>query len=265
MGGRESVCGKRLSVCGRGFTLIELLVVIAIIAVIAAIIFPVFSRTREMARQTTCMSNLRQLALGIDMYAEDWGGCLPSTWGGPPPPPNCDGGAWDPNHPNDWDWQQIIQPYTGSVQIALCPDVSVCTNLFGTNRVAGNLSTYGPFLGHYGMNIALALLSQSAVVHPTNTLELCDCGDSAFLGRMVGNTSAYIPGFGSLPGAVRVPSLDPALRSDFMNGRHNGGVNGIFADGHARWMTASQMAPDAETASLNSANHTKNPDMFDVY
>ena len=55
----------------RGFTLIELLVVIAIIAILASILFPVFARAREKARQTSCLSNIKQLALGCIMYAED--------------------------------------------------------------------------------------------------------------------------------------------------------------------------------------------------
>ena len=65
------------TVRSRGFTLIELLVVIAIIAILAAILFPVFARAREKARQTTCTSNQRQIAATVQMYAQDHEECLP--------------------------------------------------------------------------------------------------------------------------------------------------------------------------------------------
>jgi prepilin-type N-terminal cleavage/methylation domain-containing protein/prepilin-type processing-associated H-X9-DG protein len=68
----------------RGFTLIELLVVIAIIAILAAILFPVFAKAREKARQTQCLNNQRQIVLGITMYAQDHDELLPTVdnvWG----------------------------------------------------------------------------------------------------------------------------------------------------------------------------------------
>lgn len=61
----------------KGFTLIELLVVIAIIAVLAAILFPVFARVREKARQASCQSNLKQLYLANEMYRSDYDGLSP--------------------------------------------------------------------------------------------------------------------------------------------------------------------------------------------
>jgi prepilin-type N-terminal cleavage/methylation domain-containing protein len=62
-----------------GFTLIELLVVIAIIAILAAILFPVFAQAREKARQSTCLSNFKQIGLGVMMYVQDWDETYPSS------------------------------------------------------------------------------------------------------------------------------------------------------------------------------------------
>src|SRR5436853_6791160 len=63
----------------RGFTLIELLVVIAIIAILAAILFPVFAQARNQARKTTCLSNTKQLGLGVLMYLQDYDEVFPTS------------------------------------------------------------------------------------------------------------------------------------------------------------------------------------------
>src|ERR1700752_3648321 len=62
-----------------GFTLIELLVVIAIIAILAAILFPVFAKAREKARQTACLNNMGQLSKAFRMYMDDNDGTLPAA------------------------------------------------------------------------------------------------------------------------------------------------------------------------------------------
>jgi prepilin-type N-terminal cleavage/methylation domain-containing protein/prepilin-type processing-associated H-X9-DG protein len=104
----------------RGFTLIELLVVIAIIAILAAILFPVFARAREKARQASCSSNLKQLALAFLMYAQDYDEKLPGQNlahypGGPTAYPN-DACCVERNIA----WA-ITQPYIKNAQVLLCP------------------------------------------------------------------------------------------------------------------------------------------------
>src|SRR5213082_1669007 len=79
----------------RGFTLIELLVVIAIIAILAAILFPVFAQAREKARQTSCLSNIKQLGLSAMMYVEDYDETYP---GGPGV-----ASLWVPGPQGTWD------------------------------------------------------------------------------------------------------------------------------------------------------------------
>lgn len=76
---KEMTMLKLRSKKAAGFTLIELLVVIAIIAILAAILFPVFARAREAARKASCQSNLKQIALALKMYMDDYGSNLPSS------------------------------------------------------------------------------------------------------------------------------------------------------------------------------------------
>jgi prepilin-type N-terminal cleavage/methylation domain-containing protein/prepilin-type processing-associated H-X9-DG protein len=90
-----------------GFTLIELLVVIAIIAILASILFPVFGRARENARRTSCMSNMKQLGLGLAMYTQDYDNFYPMSISGPTSP--------------YFSWRQVIQPYIKSTQAMQCP------------------------------------------------------------------------------------------------------------------------------------------------
>ncbi len=109
---------------GHGFTLIELLVVIAIIAILAAILFPVFSQAREKARQSSCTSNIKNIALSHNMYASDYDEVLPN-WvvRTCPPQPRF------PGYGNNgivalYHYTEFIDPYIRNKQIWFCPSAS---------------------------------------------------------------------------------------------------------------------------------------------
>jgi prepilin-type N-terminal cleavage/methylation domain-containing protein/prepilin-type processing-associated H-X9-DG protein len=100
----------------RGFTLIELLVVIAIIAILAAILFPVFARAREQARQSSCLSNQKQIGLAIIMYAADHDETLPPAY-------YYQNGA---NSRNGYvQWSGMVMPYVMNMGIFVCPSHKV--------------------------------------------------------------------------------------------------------------------------------------------
>lgn len=184
----------------RGFTLIELLVVIAIIAILAAILFPVFARAREKARQTNCLSNLRQFGTALQMYGQDYDECLP---------PHNDDAAPYPAY--DWRYDTILYrllPYVKNTQLYRCPSDSGYTAPPGTGRWWSY--GYNTLCGNDGT-------ADSYFADPSNTIIFFD-GEESDMG---------VEDDGDLP-------------SDDVNNlaayrRHNGGANYCYYDGHAKF------------------------------
>ncbi|HJN16348.1 MAG TPA: DUF1559 domain-containing protein [Armatimonadota bacterium] len=195
----------------KGFTLIELLVVIAIIAILAAILFPVFARAREKARQTTCTSNLKQLSLGVLMYIQDYDECYPMS--AYPTP----AGVATMN-------TQLI-PYVKNAQLGQCPSEKQAMDLAIMFSPFGGLAPGTPQYTSYVTNAAVfangyviaamggTTLSEGEIPRPSETILIYD-------------------------GNVTLAQAQP------VQARHNGTFVSGFADGHAKAIQASETGTD---------------------
>lgn len=230
----------------QGFTLIELLVVIAIIALLAAILFPVFARARENARRTSCQSNLKQIGTAVMMYVQDFDERYPY--------------CLDGNQGNKV-WRELVKPYIKSDQVFYCPS--------SPRRTASNPNT-----AHYGANRAVLLdgdvdpdipvrpvLHQTQLGAASTTYMIMDAGSFRLVSynagvQARGGQGFYLPGTG--PGSPSDLTSSNAwgantadLQTDWSTGRHFGGVNIIFADGHVKWLPSQTVAKEGAICSTS--------------
>jgi len=226
-----------------GFTLIELLVVIAIISILASILFPVFARARENARRASCMSNLKQMALGMMMYVQDYDETFPRAH------------VYLNGSGTATFWWKTIQPYTKSKQLFRCP----------SSPVAGDLSI-DPQNLEYSINFFVAPTPTStsvvklSVVQSASTIYMMMDGggeyvsDSTVLTPGASNgQSSYNPGVGDAGRNCTTHITNSNYLSDCQSGRHFGGENIAFTDGHVKWFKGSDVVQQA----LNYRAHTK--------
>ena len=205
-----------------GFTLIELLVVIAIIAILAAILFPVFARAREKARQTSCLSNLKQLGLAALMYVQDYDEMFPpyftsadQYWCGLRDIPK-----WDTS-------KSLLSPYTKNGQIQKCPSFRAqavgyeCGYGYNWVYVGGMLD---PVTWSYGPPADMSELTT-----PTMT-------------AVFGDSEVYWDG---LRESIAITAPSQQWGYNDIGYRHNETANVVFADGHAKAMAKGALeSPD---------------------
>jgi prepilin-type N-terminal cleavage/methylation domain-containing protein/prepilin-type processing-associated H-X9-DG protein len=196
-----------------GFTLIELLVVIAIIAILAAILFPVFARARENARRAGCMSNLKQITLGMMQYSQDYDERLPAYNGG-----STRGGVSPFYH-------VAIDPYVKSRQLYRCPSAR---DLTGATWESLQYPTYG-FNGQGGSGYMYQYegTALAEIEEPSITWMLVEQTYSS--ARWLSN------GWGSATTTFASVSR-PEDADKFLKELHLDGSNIGFADGHVKWV-----------------------------
>lgn len=226
------------------FTLIELLVVIAIIAILASILFPVFARARENARRTSCLSNLKQIGLGIMMYTQDYDEKYPmqfynTSYSNSATPvagrylqtqagmPGAHFQIGDTSHGvlgHFITWMDLTFPYVKSIQIFKCPSSTdaeyypdyMLSAAFGGMRK----SIYG---------VTSSSTSMAAIERASTTVMLWETAQST-------NGVTYEPRYGYLGSGGNIPRWPESHKM------HLEGMNLVFGDGHAKWMSYQSIA-----------------------
>ncbi len=247
----------------RAFTLIELLIVIAIIAILAAILFPVFAQAREKARQTVCLSNMKQIGTSMMMYTQDYDELYPV---------NNRTFQSSSNYQNSFTyitWVGQLQAYAKNVDIFTCPsaptgDLTDCNNAIVLPGVGGANTTYcsngklGPATGdaikvpirniganEWVFNRAGALSSAASPgSNEPQPVGLADVGKPAAL-PMIADSLYILFNQGeriynaNTPFNVTAPqTVEPRYA------RHVGGANIVYGDGHAKWHAQGAMNLD---------------------
>jgi prepilin-type N-terminal cleavage/methylation domain-containing protein/prepilin-type processing-associated H-X9-DG protein len=220
-----------------GFTLIELLVVIAIITILAALLFPVFASAREKARQATCMSNEKQLAIAFASYIQDYDSTY--MW------------SFDAGAPNDLGWPQSLSTYVKGYQtgpnaidfrggVVACPNMPGGYESYSTNCQIIGLREVPPSTNQYWNSMTM----DSQIDTPETIILLGDGNASVYDGGRAADEYAYphpadnvndstgdwIGNWNGFP-----------LNDKQVDWRHTGGANFVYCDGHAKWSKLGQL------------------------
>jgi len=192
-----------------------------IIAILAAILFPVFAKAREKSRQTACLSNVKQLALAVMQYAQDYDERTPGAYGNDFNVGPISGfGSW-------WSYIDMIYPYVKNSQVYRCPS--------STGGFSYNVNQWAMPGAHGPFGRPLAQFTRPA--------ECIMLFDSPGL-RSCGYPHGYrLDADGPWAHCYGIPAVDErafvAAGNTYAQNfeRHNGGCNYAMMDGHAKWLS----------------------------
>jgi prepilin-type N-terminal cleavage/methylation domain-containing protein len=241
---------KQANRSGAAFTLIELLVVIAIIAILAAILFPVFAKAREKARQAACLSNTKQLGTAFMMYAQDYDETMPAVWFGNDPGQSWPWAVW----PGSVDWNGVfthaVMPYMKNRGILQCPSGTNNNRWSGTNGISYGYSEY---IYNSGQGYSKLAALANAPGGVASVAVIAECYTSGIFNDWETEGPNQANGQNDGMNRLRYHMYSP------WQSNHEGTVF-IYADGHSKYM------PKDRISSLRrSSNWTDNRQRPIVY